>query len=198
MIRPIALGVVALLSSATIAHAEYSEELTALTLAQQCVAEIDFSNPDECWLMWHVNQELAEKRAEREPDWHLVDQLRAYNSGFKVKTPRTTWVMELNLEGRKPEHWPEGVDWGRYALRWMHIVERAWEFMDDPGRHPCPSVNGYGGECYRNPNGACDRAPWCWIQVVCHKSGQKPFAQAYYQTKRCSERTSAGKLGALN
>jgi hypothetical protein len=181
---------VLMLSSSANAQGKYEEDLTILTLAQQCVAEVDFENPSECWVMWHINAELAEKKAERSHEWHLVDQLRAYNSAFKVMTPRTLWVLELNLSGEKPPHWPDAASsWPRMLPRWNAIVGMAREFVDDPGERACPSANAYGGSCL-DPKGACDHAPGCWVQVLCHSNRQKPFRQAYYAARRCNRRDS--------
>lgn len=174
----------AVLLISSVARAEtIDEDLTVLTLAQACVGEVDFEDPTECWLMWHINADLAQARSK-----HLVEQLRAYNSAFKVMTPRTLWVLELNLEGEKPIHWsPHAPSWERLAPRWQQIVDMARDFVEDPGRHPCPSANAYGGSCL-DPKGACDHAPTCWVQVVCHSNRQKPFRQAYYAARRCKSR----------
>lgn len=180
--------IVALLLSTASAHADepkYSNDLTVLTLAQACVGEIDFRDPSECWVMWHINLELQQKRLKKDPSWHLVDQLRAYNSAFKIQTPRTVWVQELNLDRTAPPHWQEEAgSWDRFEPRWHAMIELARDFVDSPGKKPC-EANAYGGSCYNNPKGACDHTPTCWIQVICHSKKQKPFAQAYYVAKRC-------------
>lgn len=185
------MGTLACLLFCESVRAEYSEDLTVLTLAQQCVGEIDYVSESECWLMWHINARLTELRQKRDHEWQLVDQLRAYNSPFKVQTSRSTWVLELNLEGDKPPHWPNTSSWERARPHWLALVERAREFLRDPGRHPCPAANSYGGRCEGDKpataNGACDKTPSCWVQVVCHSSRQKPYAQAYYAAKRCSK-----------
>ena len=179
---------VLLLGATANAQDKYDEDLTVLTLAQQCVGEIDFTSPAECLTMWHINADLAEKKAQRDPSWHLVDQLRAYNSAFKVLTPRTEWVLELNLQGGKPAHWSDHApSWARMLPRWQMIVEMAREFLEEPGRHPCPSANAYGGSCL-DPRGACDHAPKCWVQVQCHSNRQPPFRQAYYAARRCNRK----------
>jgi hypothetical protein len=171
---------------------KYSDELTVLTLAQQCVGEIDFTSLPECWMMWHINLELTLARQKRDPDWHLVDQLKAYNSPFKVQTPRTLWVLELNLENTAPAHWDDKAgSWERIVPRWIAIVNLARRFLEDPGKKPC-IANAYGGSCL-NPKGACDRAPKCWVQVICHSSRHRPFAQAYYVAKRCSPIVAASR-----
>jgi len=181
---------VLLLSSPANAQGKYHEDLTVLTLAQQCVGEVDFEDPTECWVMWQINATLTENRIKREPAWHFVDQLRAYNSVFKVMTPRTLWVLELNLEGTKPPHWPEAASsWSRILPRWNAIVEMAREFIEEPREPICPSANAYGGSCL-DPKGACDQAPVCWVQVRCHSDRQKPFRQAYYAARRCNRRDS--------
>ena|SRR6185295_4539898 len=176
------------------AQDKYSEDLTVLTLAQQCVGEIDYVSESECWLMWHINASLTRAKQKQDPDWHLVDQLRAYNSAFKVETARTAWVRELNLEGTKPLHWSNTASWDRARPRWLALLERARDFLEEPGRHPCPSANAYGGRCEgdkpANANGACDKAPSCWVQVVCHSRKQRPFAQAYYVARRCEHTKS--------
>jgi len=152
-----------------------------LTMAQACVGEVDFDRPLECLLMWRINLEIAKARGK-----DFVSQLRAYNSVFKVDNPRSRWVLELNLDGECPESWPEqGPGWDWVAEKWEKMIRLARAFLENPGEHPCPQATGYGGSCFNNPTGVCDHAPYCWVQVVCHKRSQRPFVQAYYATRRC-------------
>lgn len=163
----------------------YSEDTTVLTLAQQCVGEVGFNSPQECWLMWHINAANARARAKRVPDWHLVDQLRRYNSIFKVNTPRSRWITQLSLTGEPPNAWvKDGPSWEGVAPFWNRIVMLARRFLNEPGRKPC-KANAYGGNC-ADPKGACDPAPKCWTQVVCHSPKQTPYAQAYYVARKCN------------
>jgi hypothetical protein len=184
--HPLILGLCLSLFSAPALSEDLDQEDTVLVLAQQCVGEIDFENPRECWVMWHINRSLTLERQKKDPSWTLLDQLKAYNSPFKVSSPRTAWVRELNLAGEQPEHWRGNVPWVSKREKWLALLEGARRFLAAPGKRPCPSANAYGGSCFNNPHGACDHVPSCWVQVVCHGKRDKPFAQAYYEAKRCS------------
>jgi hypothetical protein len=184
--NPLTMGLLLSLFSLQARAQDLNQEQTVLTLAQQCVGEIDFENPAECRVMWHINLALTRAKQKSDPRWTLENQLRAYNSPFKVESPRTQWVRELNLAGVEPEHWKGDVPWAAKRDKWLALLEHARKFLEEPGRRPCPTANAYGGSCYNNPHGACDHVPSCWVQVVCHSKRQKPFAQAYYEAKRCS------------
>ncbi len=74
------------------------------------------------------------------------------------RTVRTQWIVELNLEGRKPAHFPEGLNWERdYLPRWNLILELADALMKGHRLGPCGDapIIAWGGRC-EDAHGACD------------------------------------------
>lgn len=139
----------------------------ALLLAQACVGEIDLQgNPEECAAMWHI---LLNKPT---PIEYVIPR---YISIFKVDTSRAKWVRGLNREGTVPEGFPETVSWeGQNRDGWRAILDKADAFVRNPGEHPCPRANQFGGPV--DGRHADDFVPKCWKRIRCGEG----FVQAYY------------------
>lgn len=149
-----------------------------LLLAQACVGEIDLQgNPDECAAMWHILDDKANTYEE------LEYVTKRYISIFKVSSERSRWIKNLNHEGTEPEGFPKNAKWeGPNKTGWIDILNRAEYFIENPGRHPCPKANHFGGPV--DGKHADDIVPMCWVRVDCGKG----FVQAYYRrpSKPCT------------
>lgn len=152
-----------------------------LTLAQACVAELGFRALDECWLQWHINADQGASVGVS-----AAAQSRLYNSILRkssagewlVQTRRAKWVRGLNFALDKPPHFVG--PWRTYRHLWQAILTEARRFLQDPGSHPCPDADHYGGDC-EDEYGACDKVPACWTRVHCNPS----YRQAYWHTRKC-------------
>jgi hypothetical protein len=161
-------------------------------LSQSCVAEIDFSDPNdlrECWLMWHIQG----AKVRYDPS-KLPKQLQ-YNSIMRktprgywlVKTDRAKWVRALKTPLR-PRGFPAHLSWELPLIRksysrqqsWIAIVHHAKAFLEDPGEHPLPRAKHYGGNCNKK-RGACDPPPECATIIKTDRS----FRQVYYNYWKC-------------
>lgn len=138
-----------------------------LLLAQACVGEINLQgDPDECVVMWHI------LKAKPAPLEYVIPK---YISIYKIDSTRSRWIQNLNLKSQKPDGFPENAKWqGRNQKGWRRILTRAQKFVNDPGSHPCPMANQFGGPV--DGVHADDFVPTCWKKVSCGEG----FVQAYY------------------
>ncbi len=166
-------------------------------LGQQCVAEISLSprvqvpksqwrrqKLQECRLMWHILGVKVDYQPKA-----LFELVARYNSLWKRPEQRP-WVLALGPALRAPAGWPEQLRWSHYRPMWSAVHAAAQAFSQDPGQHPCPRANHFGGRC-DDADHACDRAPACWLRQWC---GQPPnwWSQAYwYRPGPCPETIDA-------
>jgi hypothetical protein len=127
----------------------------------------------ECRQMWHV---LGAK-VDYQPQalWQLVP---SYNALWKRKGTNRSWIFNLLSLDTAPEGWPQNLNWGRYAPISAAMYRAAQAFVRDPGRHPCPKANHFGGRC-DDSNHACDTTPSCWSRQWCGKP-HNWWSQAYW------------------
>jgi len=163
---------------------------TALTLARSCVAEIGLEGrTDECNVMWHV---LLAKAGTP----HAAGDLsRRYNALFRhgAAHPRA-WVLRLREDGQQPDGWPRRLSWKRWRWSWFEKLHAAHAFVADPGAHPCPRAEQYGGRCDDSRH-ACDKPKPHWHREWCGKP-RGHFAQAYWSVTRAPQGESGAVLSA--
>lgn len=173
---------------AAVVRGQKDNTALALVLAKAGVAEIDLRGADgEYELMWHI------LRAKVSSPGMLGVLAQRYNSIFKkdgrgrylVRTDRARWVRDLRADASEPEGWPkDAASWDRWPRdAWLEVLQRAEDFVNDPGRHPCPRATHYGGRCDDNKY-ACDELPPCCKRVWCGKP-KAYYAQAYHDCRSC-------------
>ena len=170
------------------AHADRGSDQVemAVLLGQQCVAEISLSprlqaprrqrllqKLRECDLMWHILASKVEYDEQR-----LRKLVARYNTLFKRRSSVRAWVFELDAGAAEPPSWSQG-SWERHRDMWETILTHARSFLEDPGAHPCPSANHFGGRCDDDDH-ACDPVPVCWQRQWCGRAPEY-WSQAYWR-----------------
>lgn len=143
-------------------------ELTVLVLSRLCVSEANWLH-DERW--GRADQNLAELdcpaiyqvlRRTRRNGETLIGVMRRHShfvtEQWAPRSPRTRWVVELNSENRRPEHFPAALNWTRdYLPRWLAMQEFVRELLRGEHLGTCAGapIITWGGRC-DDVGGACD------------------------------------------
>jgi len=114
------------------AKAQEPDDSTALVLAIAFVAEAGWDAEQDHAAIGHVLRKRAERRGIA-----LRQQAVEYVSAFKVASPRSRWLLALNLDARKPDGWPSSLSWAAHVPRWLRVVERARAFLRGEIADPC-------------------------------------------------------------
>lgn len=178
------LAVLCLIPLPSVAH--NTQDHLALQLGWQCVAEVSLAprlqvpraqrirqKVSECRMMWHV---LGAKVDYRPAD--LYELVPSYTALWRRVETSRAWIFSLEPLGRQPIGWPDKLSWPVYQPMWDLVYAKAQAFVDEPGRHPCPAANHFGGRC-DDTDHACDTPPSCWSRQWC---GKPPnwWSQAYW------------------
>ena len=109
-----------------------NDEATVLVLAIAMVAEAGWDAAEDHAAIAHVLRKRAERRGVT-----LQQQAVEYVSAFKVATPRSRWLLALNLDATKPDGWPEQLSWSSHIPLWLAVVERSRAFLAGTVADPC-------------------------------------------------------------
>jgi hypothetical protein len=140
---------------------EQWDEEVAVWLARAMVSEADWSSRDHAAIAW-VLKRRWETRAERDPDWTFLDQIKHYCTGIKgpARSRRHRWIRALAPDGTKPKGWPRTVSWDTYRPAW----EKAWILANDWAageiEDPCPAADHWSGRNVK-PDRSLLRVVYC-------------------------------------
>ncbi|MDP6424607.1 MAG: hypothetical protein QGG14_07680 [Planctomycetota bacterium] len=155
-----------------------------LLLAMTCVAEIDLQgSPDECVIMWSINERSAERRGvslERH-----TRQFNAYWRNARARRGRP-WIEQLDATDRQPADWPSRRSWERERPKWHRYVEAAERFATEHFKGQqhtaCARADDYGGDPDDGKH-ADDAAPCAQARRV--RGCVAEARQAYWDTRPC-------------
>jgi hypothetical protein len=134
-----------------------SKTLAALLLARTCVKEAGWNITDDCVSIHAVVQ----KRADMEKHTYYEQMLERYS---RVASNRM-WLEQLDLQGSKPEAWPQGAHWEKHRGKWLQILAHATEIVEGRVQAPCKPDH------WGDSRGDHKRAVLAgWTQIECGQS----------------------------
>ena len=106
-----------------------------VTLAIMCSGESGARDLPTCTAQLGV---IARTAAQR--DLSMGAHARNYSSVFNGSRP---WLLELNAEGTRPEHWPR-ASWSRYRVEWLALLAHVRAELAADKAPPCPTARHFG------------------------------------------------------
>jgi len=120
---------------------------TVLVLARICVSEAGWEGQRDCQGIFQV---LRNVRRNNETFLGVMRRAsRVVSEMWEPTTDRHRWLVNLDLEGTRPDGFPTEADWERhYRHRWMKVLEYARALLEgEIYAHPCQgAVIAWGGK----------------------------------------------------
>lgn len=145
-------------------------------LARSVIGEVGWNRPaEQAAVAW-----VYANRAKKLKNYTFIRMVRQYSAAIrrpgKIRQP---WIFELQLNDRKPKHWPSFIKWtphhSKYWLETLELIDK-WQAGNIPNY--CPSANHFGnyGDSLR-----AEALRWTRIKCIVPE-GNKQFRNRFYDS----------------
>ncbi len=121
--------------------------------ARSCVGEAGFGSPttpeealNECVSIMGVYAKRYHDIRKTGRRWSLTKVIRKYSAAVKQHSTHTRpWILTLQLNSTKPEHWPKNIRWKVHKPLWTQKLEALDKWAAGELVTLTPDADHYGG-----------------------------------------------------